>query len=96
MSERDDRICGNVMLSTLEMEGRQPLAARRLEDIIAELGDMTGTISLPIASTRPVSLSPEEILKGLFGVWPETGTEEEDLQEIYRSRLVPSVKPDEE
>jgi hypothetical protein len=35
-------------------------------------------------------------IKRLFGVWIESGDEDKQLEELYRSRLVPSSMPDED
>ena len=35
----------------------------------------------------------EENLKKLFGSWKESGDEDKDLENLYKSRLIPSTQP---
>jgi hypothetical protein len=57
---------------------------------------VTKTVSLPVAESRPISVTDEDGWKKLFGAWQHAGNEDQQLEEIYRSRLVPSTAPDDE
>jgi hypothetical protein len=54
-----------------------------------------GTFSFPVAISRPISKAEHSSLISLFGSWRESGKEDQDLKEIYQSRLAPSTCPEE-
>jgi hypothetical protein len=55
-----------------------------------ELSTYYGTVSLPIAESKPLIENENTNIKLLFGSWVESGTEDELLDELYSSRLIPS------
>jgi len=64
-------------------------------DLLRFTGDMTKSISLAIAPSRPVAAGIYADIKLLFGSWVESGDEDKHLEELYQSRLIPSSLPDE-
>lgn len=58
-----------------------------------EISDPTETVQLEGFASAAVEETPLLRLKGLFGAWVESGGEDEDLDELYRSRLTPSSAP---
>ncbi len=80
---------GNVViiLSSDANSARQPS--------IAPMTTCTKTEALPVATSVSFekTLSPD--IKHLFGSWVESGDEDAQLEELYRSRLIPSSMPDE-
>lgn len=55
-----------------------------------ELSAYYGTVSLPIAESKPIIEDNTTSIKLLFGSWVESGTEDELMDQLYRSRLIPS------
>jgi len=97
MSEKNEIICGNVLVvpnGNPDLKEEYPI---RIEDFLAFTGDLTQTITLlPAAESEAVSITGEEGWEKLFGSWREAGNEDEVLEKIYHSRLVPSSRPDDE
>lgn len=58
-------------------------------------GDPMGTVELPVAGREPEVFRWKQIKK-LFGKWVKNEQEDQDLEELYRSRRVPSSGPEEE
>lgn len=56
-----------------------------------ELSEYYSTIYLPVAESKPISGNNDVSIKLLFGSWLESGTEDEQLDELYGSRLNPST-----
>ena len=56
---------------------------------LREINDPTEKVQLEEASEETSWLR----LRNLFGTWAESGGEDEDLDELYRSRLTPSSMP---
>ena len=54
------------------------------------------TVQLQSLPSEAVNESACLHIKRLFGVWIESGDEDKQLEELYRSRLVPSSMPDED
>ncbi len=55
-------------------------------------GDSEGTVELEIAQSRSVPESSSTIVS-LFGRWIESGDEDEQLNELYESRLYSASSP---
>lgn len=66
------------------------------QDFVRFTGDPYGTVEVPVAVIGIDAASRWEEIKKLFGRWAESGREDEDLEDLYRSRLVPSSGPEEE
>lgn len=58
---------------------------------IQELLKSYGTVSLPIAQSKAVVENQFTTIKLLFGSWIESGDEDKQLEELYKSRLFPSA-----
>lgn len=56
-----------------------------------ELPKLYGTVSLPIAQSEVVVEDQFTTIKLLFGSWIESGDEDKQLEELYKSRLLPSA-----
>ncbi len=50
-----------------------------------------GTVELSVVDSRPVAESEVFGLELLFGSWIESGDEDAQLDELYRSRALPSI-----
>ena len=57
---------------------------------VQELSTLYGTVSLPIAQSEAIVEDQFTSIKLVFGSWIESGDEETQLEELYRSRLIPS------
>ncbi len=64
------------------------------KDFFKFTGDITGTIE--IRPREMIENKNRNQLQYLFGAWIESGNEEKELEELYRSRLIPSSIPDQE
>lgn len=60
-----------------------------------ELSGYHGTVSLHVADSASIDETQFTSIKLLFGSWVESGDEDKHLEELYKSRLVPSTLPDE-
>jgi len=63
-------------------------------DFFKFTGDVTGTIKI-----RPREMAEKknrDQLQHLFGAWVENGSEEKELEDLYKSRLFPSSISDQE
>ena len=60
---------------------------------IMEISDPTETVQLEGFDSATVEDTPRLRLKSLFGAWDEGGNEDDNLDELYRSRLTPSSMP---
>jgi hypothetical protein len=58
---------------------------------VQELPSFYGTVSLPIAQSEAIVEDQFTNIKLLFGSWIESGDEDKQLEELYKSRLVPSI-----
>lgn len=57
-------------------------------------GGIRETVQVEGFPSEAVGESPWPFIKSLFGAWAESGKEQEQLEELYRSRLIPSSMPD--
>lgn len=58
---------------------------------IKDLPALYGTVSLPVAQSVSVVAADIVNLKNVFGSWAVCGNEDEQLDELYKSRLIPSL-----
>lgn len=65
-------------------------------DFLQFTGDIFKTIQLEVFPSEAVKESPWLHIRSLFGAWIESGDEDKQLEELYRSRLIPSAMPDED
>lgn len=56
-----------------------------------ELSDYYGTVSLPVAPSVSVVGEQYSNIKLVFGSWAVSGDEDEQLKDLYKSRLTPSI-----
>ncbi len=56
-----------------------------------ELPEFYGTVWLPIAQSEAIVEDQFTTVKLLFGSWIESGDEDTQLEELYKSRLFPSA-----
>jgi hypothetical protein len=49
-----------------------------------------GTVQLPIAKSQTIVRETISTVGLLFGSWVESGSEDSQLEELYKSRLFPS------
>lgn len=68
-----------------------PTVAAR--DFFSFTGDINKTIQLMVFPSEAVKESPWLYIRNLFGAWVESGEEDRQLEELYRSRLIPSSMP---
>ena len=52
--------------------------------------ELYDTIELPVVQSRPIVEDQITDIKSLFGSWIESGDEDNQLAELYKSRLSPS------
>jgi len=55
-------------------------------------GDVNETVELETAESKPLDEKTRSIME-LFGSWVESGDEDRQLDELYRSRLAVSIPP---
>jgi hypothetical protein len=55
-------------------------------------GDVNETVELETAESKPLDEKTRSIME-LFGSWVESGDEDRQLDELYRSRLAVSTSP---
>jgi hypothetical protein len=67
-----------------------------VKDFLNFTGDARKTVQLQGLPSEAVDESPWPHIRSLFGAWVETGDEDMQLEELYKSRLVPSSMPDED
>jgi len=58
---------------------------------VKELSEYYGTVSLPVAPSVSVIGEQYSNIKLVFGSWAVSGEEDEQLDELYKSRLTPSI-----
>jgi hypothetical protein len=58
------------------------------------VGDTNGTIEVKGLYSEAAQESPALCLRMLFGSWVESGCEDKQLDELYKSRLIPSSMPE--
>jgi len=58
---------------------------------VEDLKDYFGTIYLKVAESMPIAGDEFTSIRSLFGAWVESGNEDQQLEELYKSRLNPSV-----
>ena len=60
-------------------------------------GDLSnfGTFELPVVSSHAIVSDKHLDAKLLYGSWVESGDEDRQLEELYKSRLIPSSTPEE-
>lgn len=91
MSNKGVIMAGNVAIvqsqdsTCLDISGINP----------QEPENLIGTVTLPAAPSRAIVDDQYTTVKLLFGSWVESGDEDKDLEELYKSRAVSSVKSDE-
>jgi hypothetical protein len=56
-----------------------------------DLPQYYGTVKLFVADSKPVVETESSGLELLFGSWFESGDEDAQLDELYRSRAIPSI-----
>jgi hypothetical protein len=61
---------------------------------INDLFALYGTVSLPVAQSAPVVVADIANVRNVFGSWAVCGNEDEQLAELYKSRLIPSLSHD--
>jgi hypothetical protein len=64
------------------------------KDFFKFTGDITGTIE--IRPKEAYGKNNKDQLQRLFGAWVENGDEEIKLEDLYKSRILPSFIPEEE
>jgi len=60
------------------------------ENLLDIVRDSSESISIKVLSVKETR---EDVLSSLFGTWKECGTEDQDLEELYRYRMIPSSRP---
>lgn len=60
-------------------------------------GDVNKTVQLEIAQSHAIAVDEnlQSVISDLFGSWVESGNEDEQLEELYKSRLNRSTLPTE-
>lgn len=58
-------------------------------------GDVNKTVQLEIAQGPTIDENLQPVIDDLFGSWIESGDEDEQLEELYKSRLNRSALPTE-
>jgi len=56
-----------------------------------ELPESYKTVFLSVAKSEPVVADQFQDIKLLFGSWVESGEEDAQIEELYKSRLLPSA-----
>lgn len=84
----------NVILNRSETDFCQNRYPVTQEELIAFTGAPVDSVSLQLIYSRPLSFNESKGWRALFGSWPEDGDENDALEEIYRSRSVPSGFPE--
>lgn len=62
---------------------------------VRELPNLNVTITLAVIPSRSIVEGQYSTIKMLFGSWVESGDEDNHLEELYKSRLIPSSSPNE-
>ena len=89
MNDKGVLIVGNVAIVQSQEGFSEEPPVLKEDDLSFE------TIALPVAPSKAVSEDEYASVTLLFGSWIESGNEEEQLEELYKSRLIPSTKIDE-
>lgn len=63
------------------------------DNSIISISDPTQTVQVDGLISEAVATAPWYYMRNLFGVWVESGSEDEDLRSLYESRLTPSSMP---
>jgi hypothetical protein len=58
---------------------------------VADLKNYFGTITIKRVESMPVVADEYASFRSLFGVWIERGDEDQQIKELYKSRLNPSA-----
>ncbi len=87
----DDIILRTGNVAIVQSQGSTCLMPQTIS--VQDLPDFYGTVSLPIAHSTTIVTVEDKLseLKLLFGSWNESGDEDTQLDELYKSRLFPSI-----
>jgi hypothetical protein len=64
-----------------------------VQDFFNFTGDINATVQVIGLRSESVDESPWIYIKSLFGAWIENGEEDKHLENLYKSRLIPSSLP---
>jgi len=95
-TNRVNILAGNVMIVSSQDSYSAAACNILAQDYLRFTGDINKTVQLRPLSSQAVVDGSWARIKKLFGAWVESGEEDKQLEELYRSRLVPSSMPDEE
>ena len=56
-----------------------------------ELAESYGTAALPVVPSKAIAEDQFISIKLLFGTWLESVDDDKQLEELYKSRLIPSI-----
>lgn len=58
-----------------------------------ELAESYGTVSLPVVPSKAIAEDQYQFIsiRLLFGTWLESVDDDKQLEELYKSRLIPSI-----
>lgn len=59
--------------------------------VAVESPELYDTVSIRVVESEAIGDEEVTSIKLLYGSWVESGREDKQLEELYRSRLVPSV-----
>jgi hypothetical protein len=94
--DKNDIFAGNVAIVQSQDSNSAATSAIAAQAFFRFTGDIRETVQVRPLSTEPCSEEARLRMKKLFGAWVESGEEDQRLEELYRSRLIPSSIPDEE
>jgi hypothetical protein len=94
--DRNDVYAGNVAIVQSQDSNSAATTAIAAQAYFGFTGDIRETVQVRPLSTEPFSEGARVRLKELFGAWVESGEEDQQLEEMYKCRLIPSSMADEE
>ncbi len=96
LNDRQDIFAGNVAIVQSQDCNSAAASGIAAQAFFEFTGDIRKTVQVRPLSTEPSSEGALVRIRKLFGAWVESGEEDQQLEELYRSRLLPSSMPDEE
>ncbi len=85
----NDNICIGIVIAIVQSQGFYDELPSTIP--VSDLPKYYGTVKLPVVDSRPVVEVEASDLELLFGSWIESGDEDAQLDELYRSRAIPSI-----
>ena len=96
LNERNEIFAGDVAIVQSQDSNSLALPTIIAQHFFRETGDINKSVQLAVFPSEAADETPWVYIKGLFGVWVESGNEDKQIEDLYQSRIIPSSMPNEE